>query len=149
MTNKNKVFNLIKENLINWKPKNTTNNIEGEGFNEVNVVPIASRSLPNTLEFDYVFVAPPIKNSSAVTTGSKGKTSTETYVIEIYTLRLGKLGDDRKIKTQIGADENYEFIENLLISQGFLVARTLTDLNYNNANIARYVLSATKRFINI
>lgn len=149
MLNKNKVFDFIKRELIEWKPKLTENNVDGVGFNDTNVMPIASRSLPNTLEFDYVFVAPPIKNSSAVTTGSKGKTSTETYVIEIYTLRLGKLGDDRKIKTQIGADENYEFIENLLISQGFLVARTLTDLNYNNANIARYVLSATKRFINI
>ena len=149
MKNKNKVFNLIKDELIKWKPKTTPNNIDGQGFNNKNVMPIASGSLPDTLEFDYVYIAPPITNARAVTTGSKGKTSTETYVIEIYTLRLGKIGDDTKIKTQEGADETYEFIEELLIGQGFLVARTLTDLNYNNANIARYVLNATKRFINI
>lgn len=149
MKNKKAVFNLIKDELTKWKPKDTPNNIAGQGYNNKNVMPIASGSLPDTLEFDYVYVAPPITNARAVTTGSKGKTSTETYVIEIYTLRLGKIGDDTKIKTQEGADETYEFIEELLIGQGFIVARTLTDLNYNNANIARYVLNATKRFINI
>lgn len=147
MSNREKVFDYIKDNLIAWKPKTTSNDIQGVGFNDKNVMDIASRSLPNTLEFDYVYVSPPIERVRAVTTGSKGRRATETYTIEIYTLRLGQLGDDTKIKTQRGANENYDFIETLLIRQGFTVVRTLTDLSYNNGDIARFVIAATKHFI--
>ena len=149
MSNREIVFDYIKDNLIAWKPKATSNDIQGVGFNDKNVMDIASRSLPNTLEFDYVYVSPPIERVRAVTTGSKGRRATETYTIEIYTLRLGQLGDDTKIKTQRGANENYDFIETLLIRQGFNVVRTLTDLSYNDGDIARFVIAATKQFIKI
>lgn len=146
MSKASEIFNYLQDSLIQWKPKTSNPTVNGEGFSADNVRNIEG-SLPPTNEFDYVYIAPPIVNETALTTGSRGvKQTTHTYVIDIYCKRLG-MGNAGKRATLQAMEENTDFISRLFIEQGFLVTRPRADLNYSGNHTARQVMNITKTFI--
>lgn len=141
------VFDYLKDSLIQWNEKTTQNSVDGDGFNENNVVDIDIGALPKSNEFDYIYMSPPIVNQSGVTTGSQGvQRSTQTFVIDTYCKRKG-IGNDAKRKTLQDMRKNTEFISNLFAKQGFTIMLQMADLNYNNNSTARQVITVTKTFV--
>lgn len=146
MSKASEIFKHLQETLIEWKPKTTNATADGEGFNTENIRNIEG-SLPPTNDFDYIYIAPPIINETALTTGSRGvKRTTHTYVIDVYCRRLG-VGSAGKLATLEAMIENANFISDLFITQGFLVTRPRADLNYSGNGTARQVMNVTKTFI--
>ncbi len=140
------VFEFLKKELIEWKPKDTTPDKSGIGFNDYNVKEILG-TLPTTSVFDYVYVSPPVMASSGLTTGSRNvQRSTQTFTIDIYCKR-GGTGNKMKEETFKALRENTDFISNLFASQGFIIGGSPADLNFQGSNTARQILNITRTFI--
>ncbi len=140
------IFEYLRDELMNWRFKETNPTVNGIGFNLDNVREIES-SLPSATEFDYVYVSPPIINERGVTTGAREtQRSTQTFTIDIYSRRLGS-GAAAKRNTLAAIHENSTFISNLFAKHGFIISMSKADLNYNNNNTARQVINITKTFI--
>ena len=140
------VFEYLLSSLVEWKPKLTNNTVNGVGFNADNVVNIETGALPPANTFDYVYIAPPRISQGGVTTGAQGvQRSTETYVLDIYTKRIG-VGNLMKRNTLEAMYENYNFISNMFARQGFMIVLAMTDMDYSGNGTARQVLNITRTF---
>ena len=142
MNNFEEIFEYLKDNLINWKYKDTTPNVSGEGFNDHNVMETVG-TLPAANVFDYVFIQQPLMNTHSITTGnSTTRRSTQTYTIEVYCKRgVNKVGTARALL------ENVNYIIDLFLKLGFAVSASPPNLKHLNDDTARQVLTITKTFI--
>ncbi len=146
MNNFEEVFEYLKDNLINWKYKDTTPNVSGEGFNDHNVMEIVG-TLPAANIFDYVFIQQPLMNNTNMTTGNNHiQKSTQTYTIEVYCKR-GGTGNAMKRATQKALLDNVSFITNLFANIGFIISVSPPNLRHLTDDTARQVITITKTFI--
>lgn len=146
MSRGQETFEYLRDSLIEWKEKTTLNNVNGEGFNEDNVVNILG-NLPTSNIFDYVYIHPPVSNRTSLTTGSRNtKRITETSTIDVYCRRIGN-ANEGKIQTLEAMYEIVDKISEIFEVQGFLITESFTDLNYNNNNTIRKVMNITKTYI--
>ena len=146
MSRGQETFEYLRDSLIEWKYKDTMNNVSGEGFNEDNVVNILG-NLPTQTVFDYVYIHPPVSSRTALTTGSRNtKRITETSTIDVYCRRIGNANEGKR-KTLEAMYEIVDKISEVFEAQGFLITESFTDLNYNNNNTIRKVMNITKTYI--
>jgi hypothetical protein len=139
------VFDGLKTFLTEWKPKGTTPDKGGEGFNEHNVVNVEG-TLPTGIPFDYVYFGFPAKAESPVTTGSgKVQISTRTYTVDMYCKRAGT-GAIMKQNTRAACDENTAKIVEYFAQNGFSVTMPIPDLNFSGNNTARQPMYFTRTF---
>lgn len=140
------IFEYLKKELIEWKPKETTPDKSGVGFNEFNIKDILG-TLPTVTVFDYVYVSPPVLAGSGLTTGSRNvQRSTQTFTIDIYCRRNGT-GNKMKEETFKALRETTDFISDLFASQGFIISGSPADLNFQGSDTARQILNITRTFI--
>lgn len=140
------VFEYLKKELIAWRPRTEKMNIDEVGFSEDNVREFES-SLPPSYVFDFVYIAPPIRNERGVTTGaSEVQRSTQTYAIEVYTRRGGS-GATMKKATLKALNENVDFISNLFAKHGFIISASAPNLSFTPNDTARQVINITKTFV--
>lgn len=140
------VFEYLLKELVEWKPKTTTPDQNGTGFNEHNVRQILG-TLPPAIIFDYVYLSPPVMASSGLTTGSREiQRTTQTFTIDIY-CRRGGTGNKMKEQTFKAIRETSDFIGNLFAKQGFIISGPPADLNFQGNDTARQVLNVTRTFI--
>ncbi len=146
MSRGQETFEYLRDSLIEWKEKTTLNNVNGEGFNEDNVVNILG-NLPTSNIFDYVYIHPPVSSRTSLTTGSRNtKRITETSTIDVYCRRIGNSNEGKR-QTLDAMYEIVDKISEIFEVQGFLITESFTDLNYNNNNTIRKVMNITKTYI--
>lgn len=148
MNDSQKMFRYIQDSLIEWKPKVKPEPTQGSaGFDTNNVMEIEMGSPPNKSIFDYVYFAPPTSRVTSLTTSSRGlRQRTTTFMLYMYCKRLG-VGNAGKRATLEAMHETTDYLTKLLTDQGMLVVVPMVDLNYNNNDIARVSITATRKFM--
>ena len=140
------IFEYLLNELVKWKPKTTTPDINGIGFNKHNVKQILG-TLPTAIVFDYVYLSPPVMASSGLTTGSRQvQKTTQTFTVDIY-CRRGGTGNKMKEETFKAIRELSDFISDIFARQGFIISGSPADLNFQGNDTARQVLNVTRTFI--
>lgn len=140
------VYEYLRDNLIEWKPRESRPAKNKVGFDNDNVRNIEVGSLPIDSIFDYVFIAPPIINRQGTTTGAgRNVRITETYTLDVYVQR--GTSTDRKIQSLKDMDDTRNLISEMFEKIGFIIMMPQADLNYNDAGIIRQVMNITRTYI--
>ena len=138
MDNSLEIYEYLKKCLIDW---------DEDRWNDENIMYIEMGSLPTSPSFDYIFLSPPIINQQGITTGSRGvQRSTQTYVLDIYTKRIG-LGNASKRASRQALIENVNFVSDIFARLGFTISMPQADLNYSGNGTIRQIMNITKTFI--